>query len=676
MNPSGQTNNPNFELDLPWDVDYETDVDLALEVDMDAEHGISNNHCSHDTDVAEDLSKRGRTSMRRLKPLAALMLGAAALWLFLGIKTAASPAAVAPSTEDLYNPAEIVVELEATVTQKDIDGINDEFGIRLEYNSIHAERHKLMVATVPPAKREGILAALNASPLVKAAEPQCRYLAYYIPNDPEYAKQWHLHMISMEKAWSYTKGKGVIVAVIDTGVLVKHLMKDRKGTDFDRTDFAKGYDFQNKDEDPCDDHCHGTHVAGTVAESTGNRLMGAGVAPRATIMPIKVLGAKGGALSDIVDGVKFAADNGAKVINMSLGGGSYSKIFESACDYAHDKGVTIVCAAGNNNREFVEYPAHYKSCIAVSAVGPGGEFASYSSYGPEIDLAAPGGDMRAGGPAAGVWQNTRIPPTEGRRREHSGGGSGSFGYFGPLHGTSMASPHVAGVAALIVSLGITDPEQVRQVLVDNVEPGGPEIKYGAGILNAEKAVRAAAKHRQARLAKYAFLGVVVVVGFLLMRRASKKGADKIGKQPGGVFARIGLDVRNPVHLRVIQGGVLALGLFMPDIIEKLANERMAVNMIGHSVVIPFLLMSWRGMSVAFRQHLPLLLLGLICHLLLDLRSGVTPFAGCSESREAVWIATNCLVGVFLFHGWWKDREQGTDKKPGAPAPLNNVTVSG
>jgi serine protease len=267
--------------------------------------------------------------------------------------------------------------------------------------------------------------------------PERRARGYWTPNDPRFREQWNFRQIGIEKAWDVTRGKGAVVAVIDTGVAFEaddhgcYLAKD-----FTRTGFVPGYDFIHNNKHPNDDQGHGTHVAGTIAESTDNGEGCAGIAPEARIMPIKVLSKDGmGSTGDIADGIRWAADHGANVINMSLGSPFPSAILHAACQYAYKKGVTIVCAAGNSSQEGVGFPAAFKECIAVSAVGPGGKLAPYSSWGSQVAIAAPGGDKQQG-PAAGVLQNTVVNHEDD--------------YYS-FQGTSMASPHVAGAIAQMLS---------------------------------------------------------------------------------------------------------------------------------------------------------------------------------------------------------------------------------
>ncbi len=290
------------------------------------------------------------------------------------------------------------------------------------------------------------------------------------PNDPLYSQQWNLQKVNVEQAWQETKGDGVVVAVIDTGV--------SRVPDLKQTDFVKGYDFVNDKENAADDNGHGTHVAGTIAQSTNNAYGVAGIAYKAKIMPLKVLSrGGGGTVADIAESIKFAADNGAAVINMSLGGGGESQIMKEAIDYAFSKGVAIVAAAGNSNKNASAYPARYPKVLSVAAIGATGKKSSFSNYGAGVDISAPGGDSDAK-----ILQET-IDPRNGNPT------------FAGLMGTSMASPHVAGVAALVHASGVTDPEDVYSVLKNSslkIEDD-PLNYYGAGQLDAAAAVKLAIK---------------------------------------------------------------------------------------------------------------------------------------------------------------------------------------
>ncbi|EDZ94650.1 MAG: DUF5942 domain-containing protein [Limnospira sp. PMC 1291.21] len=293
------------------------------------------------------------------------------------------------------------------------------------------------------------------------------------PNDPLYGKQWNLRSINVEEAWKETQGEGVTVAVIDTGVSRVPDLKD--------TEFVPGYDFVNNRREASDDNGHGTHVAGTIAQSTNNGYGVAGIAHRAKIMPLKVLSAGGGGtISDIAEAIRFAADNGADVINMSLGGGGETQLMKDAIDYAYNKGVVIIAAAGNSGENAAAYPARYPRVVAVSALDSTGNKTPYSNFGAGVDISAPGGLTQGGNEDGGILQETINPDTGGST-------------FAAFQGTSMASPHVAGVAALIRATGVDSPDEIVAILKESSRQVAedPFNHFGAGHLDAASAVQVA-----------------------------------------------------------------------------------------------------------------------------------------------------------------------------------------
>lgn len=325
------------------------------------------------------------------------------------------------------------------------------------------------------------------------------------PNDPCFRYQWNLRQVGLPGAWKLGQGKGAVVAVIDTGV--------SRVPDLEGTEFVPGFNFVANNDKADDDNGHGTHVAGTIAQATNNRRGVAGIAFQAAIMPLKVLSAQGsGSMGAIAQAIRFAADNGAQVINMSLGGPFPVTPVRRAIEYAHSKGVLVVAAAGNDGRGRVSYPARYPNVLAVAATQYDESTTFYSNWGKEIDIAAPGGNVRVDqngdGKPDGILQNTILA-----------GGKGD-GYLWFM-GTSMASPHVAGIAALVVGAGVTRPEAVQQVLLDSArkpkQAEGHNDHYGSGIADAQAALNKAKRSRG-----LASLGLGASLALLGLGRARRR----------------------------------------------------------------------------------------------------------------------------------------------------------
>ena len=324
---------------------------------------------------------------------------------------------------------------------------------------------RAIVVHLPATRRSAALRALRRSRAVRYAEPQRRLRALETPQpDPGRAQQWGLDAVGIGGAWLVTRGAGVVVAVVDTGV---SLAPDLAGR------LLPGWNVIDGSDPPADDNGHGTHVAGTIAEVEGNGLAEAGVAPEASILPVKVLDAEGtGSDADVAAGIVWAADHGARVVNLSLGGGESSTVLADAVVYARHRDVLIVAAAGNDGGS-VGFPARLTGVLAVGAVDVALVRAPFSAGGRSLDLVAPG---------VGILQQTLD--------EAGGYADRSFS------GTSMATPHVAGVAALALAAGrATTAAGVARLLTRtalDLGPAGKDTGYGAGLVRADAAVGAPA----------------------------------------------------------------------------------------------------------------------------------------------------------------------------------------
>lgn len=347
----------------------------------------------------------------------------------------------------------------------------------------------------PKNQQVTVLSWLKHASNVLSYQPNYRYQALFVPNDPSYALQWNLPAVNAPGGWDiditaplYGGDPGVIVAVIDTGVAYENFGKYQAMPDFSGTSFVAGTDVINSDTHANDDVGHGTHVAATIAQATNNLQFGAGISFNSTIMPIKVLDDSGiGTTLDIAAGIDFAREHGADVINLSLGGASDDPFLHLAIQAAANAGIPIVAAAGNQATSGLFYPARYDEVISVAATGPANTLAPYSNYGTGLDIAAPGGDMtsnasygilqmtcQTGAPSA-VPCTTDVSPT-----------------FAEIYyeGTSQATPHVSAAAALLIAAGVP-PTNVRSVLIGSAQdlgPAGYDTTYGWGLLDISKAL--------------------------------------------------------------------------------------------------------------------------------------------------------------------------------------------
>jgi subtilisin family serine protease len=324
----------------------------------------------------------------------------------------------------------------------------------------------LLSISVPTDRVTAILATLRQNKAVRYAEPDARAWATLSPNDPGWAQQWGPQKIRAPLAWNITTGEpDLIIAVIDSGIALSHpdlinqlwvnpgevpannIDDDGNGQidDVWGWHFYHGWNGQTyvpmENDQIADDYGHGTHVAGIAAAEIDNDVGIAGMAAGSRLMTIKVLDQYGlGWYSDIAQGIVYAVDNGARIVNLSLGGVTSSQTLQDAADYAHERGVLVVAAAGNDGGD-VLYPAACEHVLAVAATDPNDQHPSFSNHGPEVDVAAPGVDIYSTWPwLDGYWTKS---------------------------GTSMAAPHVSGAAALLWSTEPNwTPEQVTEVITN------------------------------------------------------------------------------------------------------------------------------------------------------------------------------------------------------------------
>lgn len=355
-------------------------------------------------------------------------------------------------------PGELVVVLDEGASAATSERALEARGASVE--RVPGDDGSLLVQT-PRGVNDPVFNVIAAQlPGVERVQPNYIYRATYVPSDPLYPEQWGLPRIGAPAAWNVTRGSGtVLVAVVDTGADASH--PDLRG----RVSTADDYDFVNGDTDARDDNGHGTHVSGIIAAAEGNGGM-VGVAPGCRILPVKVLDAKGSGTSiGVAAGIRYAADNGAKIINLSLAGPADPRMGDAVA-YARDKGCVIVAAVGNEGSSAgAGYPARYTGVIGVGAVTSSIARASFSNFGPGVDIAAPG-----------VGVLSAVP----------GGGYESWS------GTSMASPFVAGVAALVLSVNPrwSAAEVTDRILstAQDIGNSGADSYYGRGLVRADLAV--------------------------------------------------------------------------------------------------------------------------------------------------------------------------------------------
>lgn len=307
---------------------------------------------------------------------------------------------------------------------------------------------------------------------VSDAGPNKSYLPFaighpaFVPNDPSLSFQYAWANLEAYKGWLHANSnQNVVVAVVDTGIQLDH--PDLKGK------LVPGYDFVYDDADPDDANGHGTHVAGIVGAVTNNGVGVAGTCLNCKLLPVRVLDEYGsGSAGDVAQGIVYAADRGAKVINLSLGIEAPDQVLKVAVEYAWNKGAVVLCAAGNGGDKgnMLNYPAYYDACEAVGATNQDDSHALFSQWGQWVDIVAPG---------------SAIYSTHLVLYDDPDGVTG----YATISGTSMATPFVSGVAGLLAGQGLTN-QQIRNRLRQTADPiGGTGTYWSNGRLNMWRALR-------------------------------------------------------------------------------------------------------------------------------------------------------------------------------------------
>jgi serine protease len=357
------------------------------------------------------------------------------------------------------------------------------------------------------------IAELEDDPNVAYAVPNWRAHAAQrkAPGDPGTRLQWNLFSpwgINLPEAWNRAQelgapgGKGAVVAVLDSGVAFESRGRYKRAPDLRRRTFVRPFDFIDNDRHPNDSFGHGTHVSGTIAQTTGNGVATAGIAYNAKIMPLRVLDEQGsGDSAAIARAIRYASRHGADVINLSLEFPAEVRSFEipdvlGALRYARRHGVLVVGAAGNQADSAVAFPARADSVVAVGATTITGCQADYSNSGPGLDVVAPGGGADAPN-TDGVWDSQHCNPQSiGRpifQQTFTGRSVRRFGLPGGYEGTSMAAPHVSAIAALVIATNRLGPNASPRVVEAHLKatarPTDRPDRYGSGLVDAAAALR-------------------------------------------------------------------------------------------------------------------------------------------------------------------------------------------
>lgn len=362
-----------------------------------------------------------------------------------------------------YAAGELLVTYKESASKSEVDAVEQEADAEVEEEIPEIDTQLLELPEIKNERAEAVREReleqakkeLEKDPAVESVDYNYVYTGSLTPRDPKFKKQWGMKRAGFEKAWNKTRGKRIKIAIVDSGAAIRHRELRRK--------IAAKYDFRNRNRSVEDLHGHGTHVAGIAAAKINGRGV-VGGCPKCKLIVAKALDKNLiGYNSDIIDAIVWSADRKAKVINLSLGSNSRSEAMKDAIDYARKKGAVVVAAGGNYGNNEAVYPAAHRGVIGVSHINRKNRRVSEASYGRWIDVAAPGYDIISSVPGGYAYKS----------------------------GSSMAAPHVAGLAGLMSKRGYSRKKIERriQLTAQDLGPKGNDNRYGRGLIKANRAVR-------------------------------------------------------------------------------------------------------------------------------------------------------------------------------------------
>ncbi len=376
-----------------------------------------------------------------------------------GIASLGGVASATPGREPGPKENEVLVGVAASAD--DLEGEVEQY-VPGNARVVHSNDSLRYVAVKFPAQapdhaRENFIEAITRRENIRYGEPNATFETLAV-NDPLYSEQYAPQMVGCPEAWETTFGdSSITISVVDQGIQYDHPNLE--------AGYENGYDFVQNNDDPypvSQGENHGTHVGGIAAGGTDNTEGHAGISDCSMLSARALDDSGGGSLSDIADAITWSTDQGAEIINLSLGGGGFTQTLKNAVSYATSNGSLPIAAAGNDGQRSVSYPAAYEECLAVSALDPDGSLAWYSNFGPEIELTAPGSDVLS----TVNWND-----------------------YDRFSGTSMAAPVVSGVGGLALSQWDLSASDLRLHLQTTAEDIGlSEGEQGSGRVDAAAAV--------------------------------------------------------------------------------------------------------------------------------------------------------------------------------------------